>query len=46
MGTLRPLTKSLDAWLQEGTLSDPSGEVMSGEGLDELIAWTLIFVCV
>ncbi|KAG0618391.1 hypothetical protein M758_4G060000 [Ceratodon purpureus] len=27
IGTLRPLTKSLDAWLQEGTLSDPSGEL-------------------
>uniref|UniRef100_A0A7I4ANN1 Gamma-tubulin complex component n=1 Tax=Physcomitrium patens TaxID=3218 RepID=A0A7I4ANN1_PHYPA len=27
VGTLRPLTKSLDAWLQEGTLSDPSGEL-------------------
>jgi gamma-tubulin complex component 5 len=27
VGTLRPLSKSLDAWLQEGTLSDPSGEL-------------------
>lgn len=27
VGTLRPITKSLESWLQEGTLSDPSGEV-------------------
>jgi hypothetical protein len=29
VGTLRPLSTSLDAWLQEGTLSDPSGEVIT-----------------